>query len=137
VAEPTPDHVDLDAGLKKVNGGGVSEGVRADPSSGARVIEACSMPPHDLVDAEACEWLSVCREDWHLRRGWWWIHGLEQRSQKRRRLVPEWAGAPLVALAVQAYEWVVTEIEVFNTQIGSLLNTRSGVVEEENEGAVA
>ena len=38
---------------------------------------------------------------------------------------------------MQADQWVVTEIEVFNAQIGGLLNTRSGVVEEEQEGPVS
>ena len=93
------------------------------------------MTPHDLVDAEAREWLSVRREDRRLRRRWW-VQRLEQRGQQRRRLMPEWAGPPLVALAVQTDEWVVTEIEVFNTKIGGLLNPRSGVVEEEQEGPV-
>jgi hypothetical protein len=37
---------------------------------------------------------------------------------------------------VQAHEWVLTEIEVFDTKIGGLLNASSGVVEEEDEGAV-
>src|SRR5260370_37871218 len=134
-AEPHPDHVTLDARLQKVNCGGVPEDVRADPTSGARVIEACSVAPHDLVDAETREWLAVCRKDRRPRR-WWWMYRLEQRRQKRRRLMPERACAPLVALAVQAHKWVLTEIEVFNTQIGGLLSARSGVVEEEDEGPV-
>jgi hypothetical protein len=135
VTEPAPDYVDLDAGLEEVNGGRVAKDVGADPTSGARVIEASSMAAHDLVDAKAGEWLSTCREDRAVRRRWR-VHRLEQRGQKSSRLAPEWACAPLVALAVQAHEWMVTEIEVFNTKISSLLHTRSGVVEEEQEGSV-
>jgi hypothetical protein len=37
---------------------------------------------------------------------------------------------------VQADEWVVAKIEVFDAKIGSLLSTRAGVVEEEDEDPV-
>ena len=57
--EPGTDDVDLDASLEKVNGGGVAEDVRADRSASARVIKACSMTPHDLVDPKAGKWASL------------------------------------------------------------------------------
>src|SRR5947207_264616 len=88
-----------------------------------------------VTSAEASEWLSVRREDRRSRRRWW-IQRLKERAHTRRCLVPEGACPPFVALAMQADQWVVTEIEVFNAQIGGLLNTRSGVVEEEQEGPV-
>jgi len=59
VSEPASDYVDLDAGLEEVNGGSVAEDVGADRSSGTRVIEACCVTPHDLVDTEAGEWASM------------------------------------------------------------------------------
>jgi len=37
---------------------------------------------------------------------------------------------------MQAHEWELTEIEVFNAKIGGLLKARSGVVKEEDEGPV-
>jgi len=89
-----------------------------------------------VTSAEASEWLSVRREDRRSRRRWW-IQRLKERAHTRRCLVPEGACPPFVALAMQADQWVVTEIEVFNAQIGGLLNTRSGVVEEEQEGPVS
>ena len=78
MAEPTADHVYLDPGLEEVNRGGVPENVRADPTSGARVIEECSAAPHALVNAETREWLAVCREDRRFGRRWL-IQLLEQR----------------------------------------------------------
>ena len=35
VSEPAADDVDLDAGFEEVDGGGVPEGVRADPAAGS------------------------------------------------------------------------------------------------------
>ena len=61
MAEPAADHVDLDASLEKVNGGGVAEGVRADPATRSGVIEAGGVPSDDLVDARAGETLAVGR----------------------------------------------------------------------------
>ena len=61
---------------------------------------------------------------------------MKQQCQQVRGLVPEWACSPFVALAVQAHEWELTEIQVFDAKIGSLLDTRSGVVQEEDEGSI-
>ena len=71
MAQPAPDHVDLDASLEQVHGGGVPEDVRADPPRGGGVVEACAMTPHDFVDAEARERLSMRRENRRLRRRRW------------------------------------------------------------------
>ena len=38
----------------------------------------------------------------------------EQVAQQSCGLVPQRAGAPLVALAVQAHQWVRTEVEVLD-----------------------
>ncbi len=52
-------------------------------------------------------------------------------------LVPERAGPPLVALAVQAHGRVLAEVEVLDAQVGGFLDAGAGVVEEQQQGAVA
>jgi hypothetical protein len=42
LSEPARDNVHLDAGFEQVDGGYVAEGVRADPSPGAWVVEAAA-----------------------------------------------------------------------------------------------
>ena len=92
------------------------------------------MTPHDLVDAEAGERPAVRRED--RVSAWVGDSATGGACSVAGCLVPEWACSPFVALAMQANQWVVTEIEVFNAQIGGLLNACSGVVEEEQEGPI-
>jgi hypothetical protein len=127
VSEPASDHVDFDAGFEQVDGGGVPEGVRADLPSGARVVEAGCAPADDLVDAVAGEGLPVGGEHRCAGRGRRPCRA-EQGGQQPCCLLPERAGAPLAALAVQARQRVLAEVEVFCAQAGGLLRAGAGVV---------
>ena len=135
MAEPAPDDVDFDAGFEKVDGGGVPEGVRADPAAGAGVIEVGGVPAHDLVDAEAGERLAARGEDRGLgavrRAG-----RCEQCAEQVRGLMPQRAGPPLVSLAVQAREGVLAEVEVPGAQVSCLLGSCASVVKEQQQRAV-
>jgi hypothetical protein len=61
--EHFPGWLDRDAAASLLanlmDGGSVPEGVRADSAAAPGVVQAGGMPPHDLVDAEAGERLTV------------------------------------------------------------------------------
>jgi hypothetical protein len=99
VPEPAADHVDLDAGLEQVHGGGVPEDVRADPSPGSGVVETGGGAADDLVDPIAGQRLAARGERgrWRRRRR---RLGLQQLVEDSGGLSPERAGPPFVALAV-------------------------------------
>ena len=63
MAEPASDDIDFDSRLHEVDRGRVPEEMRRDPPGGAGVIEIGAMAPHDLVDAEAGERMTVRGED--------------------------------------------------------------------------
>ena len=137
VSEPAADHVDLDAGFEQVDGGGMPEGVRADPSAGSGVVEAGGVPADDLVDAVAGERLPAGGEHRGRRARAVAVLGLEQLLERAGGLLPERAGAPFVAFAVQADGRVLAEVEVPGAQVGGLLDAGAGVVEEQDQRAVA
>jgi hypothetical protein len=61
---------------------------------------------------------------------------VEQGGQQPCGLLPERAGAPFAAFAVQAHQRVLAEVEVLGAQAGGLLRAGAGVVEEQDQGAV-
>jgi hypothetical protein len=52
-------------------------------------------------------------------------------------LLPERAGSPFVAFAVEAHDRVLTEIEVLDAEVGGFLHACAGVVEEQQQRPVA
>ena len=63
---------------------------------------------------------------------------LSKVGQKLAGLLPERAGSPFVALAVQPDQAeAATELEVPDPQVGDFLDPGAGVVEEQDQGTVA
>ncbi len=93
------------------------------------------MAAHNLVDARSSERTAVGGEDSRVGgvRG---AERFDQRAQHVGGLAPQRAGAPLVALAVEADERVLSEVEVPDAQVGHLLHARPGVVEEQEQRPV-
>src|SRR5579875_417734 len=114
----------------------VPEGMGAYPPAGLGVVEARGVAAHYLVDAEAGERAPLGRE----HRGTWrglWLTGRQQRAQQACCLLPERASTPLVALAVQADERVLAELQVPRPEVGHFLCPGAGVVEKQQERPVA
>ena len=129
MSEPAADHVDLDAGFEQVDGGGMPEGVWADAAPGSGIVEIGGVPAHDFVDPGAGERLAAGGKHGSLRRRRLWP-GLQQLLDGSCGVLPERAGAPFVALAVQAHGRVIGEIEVPDPQVRCFLDACTGVVEE-------
>ncbi len=119
MSEPAADHIDLDASFEQVDGGGVPEGVRADLSAGAGVVEAGCVPADDLVDAVAGEGLPVGSEHRRAGRGRR-LGGAVQGGQQLCSLLPERAGAPFAAFAVHVYR----KIHLFDVDLPGRVTVR-------------
>ena len=65
------------------------------------------------------------------------VLGLEQLLERAGGLLPERAGSPFVAFAVQANGGVLAEVEVLDAEIGGFLDAGAGVVEEQHQRPVA
>lgn len=110
-AEPSSVHVRLDTGLRQVDGGGVPEHVRRDPAFGADVNEARGVPAHDLVDARSPQGPAARgehRSPGRDRR----LEGIELRSERSAVCLPQGAGPPFVAPAVETDQGTLAGIEV-------------------------
>ena len=59
-----------------------------------------------------------------------------QGGQQPGCLLPERAGPPFAAFAVQAHQRVLAEVEVAGAQVGGLLGAGAGVVKEQDQGPV-
>ena len=91
------------------------------------------MSTYDSVDAHARERsLPEGREDWCTRGR----AAVEERAEEPNCLAPEGAGPPLVPFAVQPDAGSL-EIKVADAQVCGLLGSCTGVVEEEDEGAIS
>jgi hypothetical protein len=136
--EPAPDHIHFDTCFEEVYRGRVSEHVRRD--SPRRVVrgglEAPGMPAHEFIDAEACERMPTVRAEHRRMRGIGRAVVREETGQLTRRLVPQWAGAPFIAFAVETYTRWASQVEMLDAQIGHLLHTRSGAIEQEEQDAI-
>ncbi len=106
MSEPAADDIDLDLGFEEVHGGGVPERVRSDPAAGSRVVELGGVAPDDLVDPVAGERLPASGEHGCSRRRGALL-GLEQLLDGSGGLLPERAGSPFVAVAMQAHARVL------------------------------
>ena len=65
------------------------------------------------------------------------VLGFEELLERAGGLLPERAGSPFVALAVQAHGRVLAEVEVPDAQVGGFLDAGAGVVEEQEQRPVA
>ena len=66
MAEPCADGVDVDAGAEKMRSGRVADGMRADPFFAHfrdTAHGSLRISRHDLMDAEACQWLRATTEE--------------------------------------------------------------------------
>lgn len=129
VAEPRPDGVDINAGAKKMRGGGVSDGVRSDlllahlrnaVHGGARISR------HDVMNAEARQRLGTAIEEHSLLAA----PAGDEISQGRGCRVPEWTDANLAALAVKAHGRqhavrAAVQTEVFDAELGNFFRPRT------------
>src|SRR5918995_5612402 len=95
------------------------------------------MAPDDLVEAETGERTGTMRGEERpgrrRRRG----RLSEQPGDRVDGLRPERANPPFVALAVEAHPWLRSQVEMLDAQVGDLLHARAGIIEHEEEGAVA
>jgi len=93
------------------------------------------MAADEFVDAEARQRAMVVgAEDRRVGRGG--ALGGEEELKLAGRFRPERAGAPLVALAMEADARRGAEVEVSRAQITDLLDACARIVEEEQERAV-
>src|SRR5437764_13138372 len=110
--------------------------MRADPPRFRPVcIQGCPVSPDDLIDPEPGQRTGPrSAEDWVA----WRCASLGQKlSEMLHRLIPEWTHTPLVALAVQMdFRWRL-EVEMLDAKIGDFLDPSAGVVQEEQQRAVA
>jgi transposase len=138
VPQPGPDHVDLDARLEKMDRGSMPEEVRADaPWAVARAIEKSGMPTDDLVDAEARERNSGPRTEDRAVRLAWLTRLLKENAQLGSGFRPEGTRPPLIPFPVQLNTGLGAEVEVTHPQVCGLLNPGAGIVEKEDQGAIA
>ena len=137
--EPAANDIDLDAGLKEMDSRGVAEDVRRNvTASGACIdLEPSDVAANDLVDAEARQGTPRVPDEHRLVGACDRAAVVDEESQLARGLLPEWAGPPLVALAVQVDARRGPELNVGRAEVGNLLDARTGIVEEEQQGAIA
>ncbi len=128
VTEPSSDHVDFHAGLEQVDCCRVAKDVRADRAE--TVFQVSRMTAHDLVGSEARQRATTTRcEDRLLRRA---RARSEQSSDLLDGLGPQRASPPLVTLPMET-DASGREIEIANTEVYGFLNSRTRVVEEQDE----
>jgi len=132
VAEPAPDDIDLDTGLKQVHRRRVTEDVRPDPTVAS--LEAACVSAHELVDAEAGQRLSVTRLEHRTVRD---TRTAEQFTELPCRLCLERAGPPLVTLAMESRTRRRCEVEIAHPKVDRLLDTRTRVVQEQQQNPIA
>ena len=140
VSEPPADHVDVHAGFKEVDGGRMTKDMRADVAAGRIGTLGPKMvcvATDDLVDTKTREGSgAVGDEEGPVGRGR--RASLAQEPHEEvDRLRPERTHTPLVALAMQTYARLRAEVHVLDTQVGDLLYTGPGVVEQQEERAIS
>ena len=136
MSEPAADHVHLDAGLQQVNGSCVSEKMRSHaPRLWTASIPGSRMPADDLVDSDARQRLSPSRTERRPLRCCTVLD--KERPKQRHCLVPERTEMPLAPLAVQMDSRRQIKLEMFDTKIGDFLGPGTGVVEKQQERAIA
>lgn len=59
-----------------------------------------------------------------------------QQGASSRAVSSQWAGAPLIAFAVQTCTRWASQVEMFDAQIGHLLYARSSVIQQEEQDAI-
>ena len=93
------------------------------------------MPAHDFVDPEAGERSTRARDE---NRGLRPIaHRRHEFTEQRRALLPQRADTPFVAFPMQVDTRFRTEVEIADTQLGDLLHPSAGVVEKQQQRAIA
>ena len=103
--------------------------------AGAGVVEDGGVAADDLVDAVAGQRLAVAVNTAVSGSGAR-PAGSSRSLSSSRGLLPQRAGPPFVAFAVQADGRVLAEVEVLDAQVGGFLDARAGVVEEQQQRPV-
>ena len=91
---------------------------------------------HALVESETRERFSRCRKE-HVALGIPHAVCLDEAPKDTCRLVPQRTVAPLPALPVQTHMSWTVQGELFDPQVGDLLHAGAGIVEEQQQCAVA
>src|ERR1700678_2248086 len=122
-----------------MHGSGPPKHVRRDVSIARRRfwnVEVGGESAHALVEAEARKRLSRCGTE-HMALGIFHPVYPDEAPQDTCGLVPQRAVAPLPALSVQAHMSWTVQGELFDPQVGDLLHAGAGIVEEQQQCAVA
>jgi hypothetical protein len=134
MTQPAADYIHLDSCLEKMNRRRMAEYVRADPPPAARTnLHPRCVTADDLIDAEPGERATNSRaEDGRVSRSL-----QDERPKEPGRLVPDGTGPPFVAFAMQAHARASLEIHMLDPEISDLLHAGTGIVEEDEKGAIS
>ena len=141
VAEPVADRHEVDAGLQKMNGGGVAERHGGGPACGERRCHGRAPARRTCAGGSGRRIGSVARHDGCERAAGVEL-GIdptlgEQRAENLGRLWPERTEALLAAFAAEPHLERANELEVDGPQVEDLLHARAGVEEREQERVIA
>ena len=118
--------------------GTVAHHVRCDAPAAYRgvFVQECRVSADDLVDTEPRQGAATLRaEDGILRRGG--VVTGDELLQARGGFRPDGTRAPLVALSVQTHARPVQKLQMPDAEVRGLLDARAGVVQHEEERAIA